>query len=65
MSTPKESKPKNRRNCLLKELECDTAQGFFYAKPMPCDEFEKLLSVSGSGRLSESCWEAESNPSFV
>lgn len=35
---------------LLKELECDTAQGFFYARPMPFDQFEKLLSVSGTER---------------
>ncbi len=25
----------------LKEINCDTAQGYFYAKPMPISEFEK------------------------
>lgn len=39
---------------LLKELECDTAQGFFYARPMPFDRFEKLLSASGTERSFES-----------
>lgn len=27
----------------LKELECDQAQGYFFAKPMPALEFEKFL----------------------
>lgn len=40
---------------LLKELECDTAQGFFYARPMPCDQFEKLLSVSRTARSLNAC----------
>ena len=39
---------------LLKELDCDTAQGFFYARPMPFDRFEKLLSASGTERSFES-----------
>jgi len=27
----------------LKSIKCDIAQGFYYAKPMPAEEFEKLL----------------------
>ncbi len=27
----------------LSAVDCDYAQGFFYARPMPADEFEKLL----------------------
>ncbi len=29
----------------LSDCGCDTAQGFYYAKPMPVPEFEKLLCV--------------------
>lgn len=46
---------------LLKELECDTAQGFFYAKPMPCDHFEKLLSISITAAAPELCREDQLN----
>ncbi len=46
---------------LLKELECDTAQGFFYARPMPCEQFEKLLSVPGRTRTFESSREDQLN----
>lgn len=27
----------------LKEIHCDVAQGYLYAKPMPMDEFEKIM----------------------
>ena len=27
----------------LRELGCNTIQGFYFAKPMPDEEFEKLL----------------------
>ncbi len=30
---------------LLKDLECDYAQGFYFAKPMPFEEFERYLEV--------------------
>ncbi len=30
---------------LLRTLGCDSAQGYFYARPMPIDEFEKLVFV--------------------
>lgn len=46
---------------LLKELECDTAQGFFYARPMPCDHFEKLLSISITAAAPELCREDQLN----
>lgn len=29
----------------LKEVSCDTIQGFIYSKPLPVDEFEKVLST--------------------
>ena len=29
---------------LLKQIECDYGQGFLWSKPVPTDEFEKLLS---------------------
>ncbi len=28
----------------IKSINCDIAQGYYYAKPMECKEFEKLLS---------------------
>ncbi len=28
----------------LRKSKCDTAQGFYYAKPIPVDEFEKIVS---------------------
>ena len=31
---------------LLKDLECDYAQGFYFAKPMPFEEFERFVSSS-------------------
>ena len=30
----------------LKSMGCDFAQGYYYAKPLPADEFEKLLLMS-------------------
>lgn len=33
----------------LKELGCDVAQGFYFAKPMPKDEYEKLLRENRGG----------------
>lgn len=32
----------------LKNIGCDLMQGYYFAKPMPADEFEKLLMESGS-----------------
>jgi EAL domain-containing protein (putative c-di-GMP-specific phosphodiesterase class I) len=29
----------------LRALECDVGQGFFFSRPLPTDEFEKLLST--------------------
>lgn len=31
----------------LKELNCDIVQGYYYAKPMPADEFSKFLKKIG------------------
>jgi EAL domain-containing protein (putative c-di-GMP-specific phosphodiesterase class I) len=28
---------------ILREKNCDTIQGYLYSRPVPCDEFEKLL----------------------
>lgn len=30
---------------LLKKMNCDTAQGYFYARPMPSEQFGKLLPI--------------------
>ena len=32
---------------LLKDLECDYAQGFYFAKPMPFEEFESFIRSGG------------------
>lgn len=31
----------------LKEIHCDVAQGYLYARPMPMDEFEKVMDSQG------------------
>lgn len=37
----------------IKSINCDIAQGFYYAKPMECKQFEKLLSKKNtSGKMS-------------
>ena len=28
---------------IIKALQCDAVQGFYYAKPMPAEEYEKML----------------------
>ncbi|MCD7907270.1 MAG: EAL domain-containing protein, partial [Clostridium sp.] len=33
----------------LREIGCDYAQGYYMAKPMPCDEFEALLKQESRG----------------
>ena len=30
----------------LKEIKCDMAQGFLFSKPVPREEFEKMLNSS-------------------
>lgn len=32
----------------LKEMDCDAMQGFYFAKPLPPEEFEKLLREGGT-----------------
>lgn len=32
--------------CFLKEILCDEAQGFYFSKPVPAEEFERLLEES-------------------
>ena len=32
----------------LKGINCDMAQGYFYARPMPMEQFERLLDISAS-----------------
>ena len=37
---------------LLESQDCDEMQGFLFSKPVPAEEFEKLLvSVAGNGGL--------------
>ena len=39
---------------LLRDMHCDLVQGFFFFRPMPAQEIERLLSgfVGGPGGLS-------------
>ena len=30
----------------LKEMGCDIIQGFYFSKPVPADEFEKLIEAA-------------------
>lgn len=36
----------------LKEIHCDYIQGYYFAKPMPCHEFESLLAANRQKQLS-------------
>lgn len=38
---------------LLKEIGCDMVQGFYYAKPMPAEEFYELLKADRAGMKTE------------
>lgn len=29
--------------CFLKEISCDEAQGFYFSRPIPAEQFEKML----------------------
>ena len=31
---------------LLKKVGCDIIQGFYFSKPVPADEFEKLIEAA-------------------
>ena len=31
---------------ILKELDCDEIQGYYFSKPIPAEEFEQLLKQS-------------------
>lgn len=31
----------------LREMGCDYVQGYYYGKPMPCQEFDDLIKISG------------------
>lgn len=43
MSTVAEGIERKDQVMFLKEQDCDTIQGFYYAKPMPADEMTRLL----------------------
>jgi EAL domain-containing protein (putative c-di-GMP-specific phosphodiesterase class I)/ActR/RegA family two-component response regulator len=40
--------------CLI-ELGCDTAQGYLFAKPMPCDAFVQWLAATAPGAVDGGC----------
>ena len=44
MATVAEGVEDERQSALLKKMGCDIVQGFYYAKPMPQNEFNKFLS---------------------
>ena len=35
----------------LRDLGCRQAQGYYYAKPMPVEEYERLLAGMPNGRM--------------
>lgn len=35
----------------LRDIGCDYVQGYYFAKPMPCGEFEKLLAENAVGNM--------------
>lgn len=44
----------------LREIGCDYAQGYYMARPMPCDQFEELLrEQAGSGEQAEETEESQ------
>ncbi len=40
---------------MLKEMDCNYVQGYYYAKPMPKDEFKALLIENNKKYLNSSC----------
>ena len=38
---------------MLKAAECDMAQGYYYARPMPVSEFNKFLQKQNTGAVQE------------
>lgn len=48
LTTVSEGVETQRQVDFLKELGCDMIQGFFYYKPMPCDDFERVIEAQGS-----------------
>ena len=46
MTTVAEGVEEESQAAQLREMGCDIAQGFFYAKPMSPEDFEKLLKNS-------------------
>ena len=41
----------------LREIGCDYVQGYYFAKPMPCGEFEKLIKEQPEEAAMESSME--------
>ena len=41
----------------LREIGCDYVQGYYFAKPMPCSEFEKLIKEQPEEAAMESSME--------
>ena len=48
-SSPKVSRPKNRR--LLREFGCDFGQGYLYSRPINCDRIRTADRLAGSRTL--------------